>query len=108
MVDSRLHQGVERLVTLYHLEIVSNSEAVNSLLLDLTPDNIGELMAMLPHELQDGLKKWMDNAPTTDEEWETVQFFWIGPGPDNAGRSQERTHLRRAAEGLCSFFERNM
>jgi hypothetical protein len=107
MVDSRLNHRVEKLLGLYRRRLITQNEAVNSLLRDLTPENLVELMAMLPHELQDGLKKWMDNAPTTDEEWQTVQFFWIGPGPDEAGKSQERAHLRRAAEGLRSFFERN-
>jgi hypothetical protein len=104
MDDPSIRRHVENVVTMHHRTIVSRNEAVNSLLLDLTPENMVELMALLPDDLLDGLKVWAANAPTTDEGWEAVRFFWIGPGTDEEGRAQERAHLRPIADALRTSF----
>jgi hypothetical protein len=104
MVDPRVREGVEKMVGLYHRRIITRNEAVNRLLRDLAPENMVELMALLPEELHDAVKEWADNAPTADEGWDSVRVFWIGPGPDEDGRTRERAALRRTAEGLRSFF----
>jgi hypothetical protein len=106
--EASTRQHVEKITALYRRTIVSRNEAVNALLLDLTPENMVELMALLPDDLTDGLKVWAANAPRTDEGWESVRVFRIGPGPGEEGRAQGRAHLRRIADALRTSYGRDV
>jgi hypothetical protein len=106
--EERTRKHVGQVISLYRRAIVSQDEAVNSLLLDLTPENMAELITLLPEDLIGGLKKWVANAPTTDEGWEAVRVFLIGPGPDEETIAENRRHLRSVADGLRTVFRRNV
>jgi hypothetical protein len=120
MINSDIESKVRRLIDAYSRGAYSVVEISSQIIELATAQNATDLLALLPNEVTQYVKRAVDKAPRTDSEWNTAILLHIRPGNPirgqecraeqseltAAGSQNNNAHYRTKVETIRKFFDK--
>ena len=118
MAESFLLMKMQEAVRLYEDAAISNNELCDCLLILAAPDNVAELLGVMPAYFVEDLKEYVELFPKTGEEWEREEYTFQGAAAMPEGIPEEdyqrmmnekmracKDRFRRGVEALRGHFQ---
>lgn len=88
---------IAKVLRRYERGVYNLLETGTEVLDSMTPENAPHVLGMLPDAVREYVVGVANDAPTTDAEWESAQYFSIGAGSFSPGYVAPTEEERQAA-----------
>ena len=94
-----LEARILRTLALTRRGVLTPLEMENAIIKIITPENIVDVMQIIPEELRERIRKYAQRAPRTEQEWDGWYDISSYCGPELSAEEWEAAEKRRRSEG---------